>query len=150
MNKLATTSLAAAVMLTGVAGAATTSDAAGPAASGRTQHVTRLVIHQVESHPASDNHPVGVDRLRSLATHKIVGYDNFSGVFNPKNDDLRFWLSISLKGGLIDSVFNTNTSEKSFTGKITQGYGRYRNIAGTIHVRISDSGRAVYTLRYTL
>jgi hypothetical protein len=151
MTKLATSAVAAAVMLTGLAGASTSSDAARQtAAPGRSQHVMRVVEQSIESHPLSDDHPAGVERLRSVATHKIVGYESFSGVFNPATDQVRFWLGTALKGGLIDSYFNVNTGLQSFTGRIVRGYGKYRGIEGTIQVRMSDSGRTVYTLRYSL
>jgi hypothetical protein len=152
MKKFATTAVAAAVMLTGLAGSSTSSEAVAPTAAKRSQHVTRLLVHPIESHQLSDHHPAGVDRLRSLATHKIVGFESFSGVFNPKTDQLRFWLADALKGGTIVSYFNLNTETtgNTFTGRITHGSGRYRGIEGTIHVRNSDSGRTVYTLRYTL
>jgi hypothetical protein len=148
MEKKLATIAAAAVMLAGLAGASTPSGAAG--APARTQHVLRLVTQQIESHPVSEHHPVGVDRLRSAATHEIVGYEAFSGVFNPRNDHLRFWLDMALDGGMIDSYFSTNTTVTSFTGQITRGTGAYRGIDGTIHVQIHDSGRTVYTLRYTV
>jgi hypothetical protein len=150
MKKLATKVVAAAVMLTGLAGASTSSDAAGPTAPVRSQHVTRLVSHSIESHNVGDDHPVGVERLRSLATHKIVGYESFSGVFNPRTEQVRFWLGTALKGGLITSYFKTDIGVQRFTGRITHGTGRFRGIEGTFHVRISDSGRTVYTLRYRL
>ncbi len=89
-----------------------------------------------------------MDRLRSFATHEIAGYDNFAYVYHPNTDKLRFWLDISLKGGLIDSVFN-NHPMQTFTGRITHGSGRYRGIEGTIKVRHPGS-RTVYTLRYRL
>jgi hypothetical protein len=150
MGKRVAIVAAAAVMLAGLAGAATSSGAAGAAAPARSQHVLRLVTHQIESHPASENHPVGVDRLRSAATREIVGYEAFSGVFNPRNDHLRFWLDMALDGGMIDSYFSTNTTVTSFTGQIIHGTGAYRGVDGTIHVRIQPSGRTVYTLRYSV
>ncbi len=152
MKKFAATAAAGAVMLTGLAGSSTSWDAVGATAPDRSQHVKRLVLHSIESHSPRDNRFLGVDRLRYLATHKIAGYDNFAGVQNPRNDRLRFWLSISLNGGLIDSYFNTNPSPTltNFTGRITHGSGRFRGIEGTVHVRISDSRRTVYTLRYSL
>ncbi|MFC4785105.1 hypothetical protein ACT8ZV_11545 [Nocardioides sp. MAHUQ-72] len=154
MNKLATTAAAATIMLTGLTGASTSSGAAGPAAPApnRSQHVLRLLSEQIESHRLSDNHPAGVDRLRSLATHRIVGYESFSGVFEPKTDRLRFWLAAALKGGLIESYFDldTTTGSNRFSGRIIHGTGRYRGIQGTIRVRNSESGRTVYVLRYTL
>jgi len=152
MRKLATTSVAAAVLATGLAAASTTSDAAGPTAAQRTQHVMRLLVHQIESHPLGENHPAGADRLRFLASHKIAGYESFSGVFNPKTDRLRFWLADALEGGIIVSYFDLDTQKtgNTFTGRITHGTGRYSGIHGTLHVRNSDGGRTVYTLRYTL
>ena len=150
MKKLATTAAATAVMLTGLMGPSTASGTAEPTASAHDQHVKRLVSQSIESHNVGDDHPAGVERLRSLATHKIVGYESFSGVFNPRTDKVRFWLGTALKGGLITSYFNTNVGVQRFTGRITHGTGRYRGIEGTIDVRISDSGRTVYTLRYRL
>lgn len=150
MRKFATTATAAAVMLTGLAGASTSSDAAG--SGGPSPHVTRLVSVRIEGHKVGNNHSAGVDRLLSLATHKVVGYESFASHFNPKTDQLRFWLADALEGGIIVSSFNLNTEKtgNTFTGRITHGTGRYRGIHGTIHVRNSDSGRTVYTLRYTL
>ena len=114
--------------------------------------MTRLVVHEIEAHQVSDHHPVGVDRLRSPATHKIAGYESFSGVFDPDTHRLRFWLADALKGGMIVSYFDLDTDKtgNTFTGRITHGTGRYRGIEGRVHVRRSDSGRTVYTLRYTL
>jgi hypothetical protein len=152
MKKLATTAVAAAVMLTGLAGASTSSEATGPPAPAHSQHVKRLLSHNIEAHDLGDHHPAGVDRLRSLATHKIAGYESFSGVSNPKTHQLRFWLAAALRGGVIVSYFNLNTETTGnrFSGRITRGTGRYHGIEGTIHVRNSESGRTVYTLRYTL
>jgi hypothetical protein len=150
VKKFAATAIAAAILLTGLAGSSTSWYAVGASAPDRSQHVTRLVLHQIESHSPRTNRFLGVDRLRFLASHEIAGYDNFAGVFNPRNDRLRFWLDISLNGGLIDSYFDVNTAMTSFTGRITHGSGRFRGIEGTVHVRIYDSGRTVYTLRYNL
>jgi hypothetical protein len=139
-------------MLTGLAGASTSSDAAGPPAPARSQHVTRLLVQSIEARDVTDNHPAGADRLRSLATHEIVGYESFTGVNNPESNRLRFWLADALKGGVIISYFDLDTENtgNTFSGRITSGSGRYRGIEGTIHVRNSDNGRTVYTLRYTL
>src|SRR3954471_13389960 len=152
MKKFAVTAAAGALMLTGLAGASTSSDAVGAPAPDRSQHVTRLVLHSIESHSPRDNHFLGVDRLRFVATHEIAGYDNFAGLLNPTNDRLRFWLTISLDGGLIHSYFSSTPTAPptSFTGQILRGSGAYRGIEGSIHVRTSESGRTVYTLRYSL
>jgi hypothetical protein len=150
VKKFGATAVAAAVMLTGVAGSSTSSSAIGASAPDRSQHVTRLVLHPIESHSPRKDRFLGVDRLRFLATHEIAGYDNFAGVFNPRNERLRFWLDISLNGGLIDSFFHVDPEATRFSGRITHGSGRFRGIEGTVHVRHSASGRTVYTLRYSL
>ena len=85
----------------------------------------------------------------SVASHRIVGYDNFASHFNPSNDQLRFWLTLSLNGGLIDTFFNTPVTVTSFASQITHGSGRFRGIHGTMHARIHDNGRVVYTLKYS-
>ena len=150
MKKLAIAAIAAA-LLVGPAGAAAVSNASGTTAPERT-HVKRLVLHEIEGHSPAPDHFTGVDRLRSFATHRIAGYDNFSGVLNPKTDRLRFWLAISLKGGLIDSFFNVHAGGEihRFSGKITHGYGKFRGIEGRVHVRGSNTDRTVYVLRYRL
>ena len=152
MKKIATTATAAAVLLTGLAGASRSSDAAGTAAPEDREHVKRLVSQRIESHELDDRHPAGVDRLRSRATRRIVGYESFSGVVDPETGRLRFWLADALKGGVIVSYFNLDpeTTGNTFTGRITRGTGRYSGIEGTIHVRNRADGRTVYTLRYTL
>lgn len=152
MKKFATTATAAAVMLTGLAGASTSSDAAGPRGPGPSQHVTRLASIEIEGHKLGNNHSAGADRLRSLATHKVVGYESFSSHFNPKTNQLRFWLADALEGGIIVSYFDLDTEKTgdTFTGRITHGTGKFRGVEGTVHVRTSGNGRAVYTLRYTL
>jgi hypothetical protein len=149
MNKLATSAVAA-IMAAGLTAASASPDAAGTAAPERTQHVKRLVLHAVESHSPAPDKYLGVDRLRSLATHEIAGYDNFAGYTPHGTHRVRFWLSLSLTGGLIDSYFDTPGGAKTFSGRITHGSGRFRGIRGTIDVRIGDSGRTVYTLRYSL
>ena len=149
MKKLATMA-AAAVLVAGFAGASASSGAPGQAAPERSPHVTRLVLHAIEAHSAGPDQFVGVDRLRSPKTDKIAGYDNFASVSNPDTKRVRFWMALSLQGGLIDTYFNVPQGVKSFTGRIAGGSGRYGGALGTLHVRISDSGRVVYTLRYTL
>jgi hypothetical protein len=149
MKKLATTAIIAA-MLAGSTGASAVSDASSTTTPERTLHVKRLVLHPIESHKPAPGHYLGVDRLRSLATHKIAAYANWSGVRNPKTHRIPFWMAISLKGGLIDTAFNPPPDVQNFTGRITHGYGKYRGIKGTIKVRHSDTGRVVYILRYRL
>jgi hypothetical protein len=151
MRKFGTTT-AAVILLTCLVGATTTSDAAGTvAAQARHQHVMRFVLHVVESHQVGPHRNVGVDRLRSLGTHQIAGYDDFSSVFQPKSDHLRFWDAISLKDGLIDTYFNLQRiGSDRFSGRITHGYGKFRGIQGRLHVHDFPSGRTVYTLRYSL
>ena len=155
MRKLATTAAATALALTSLAGASAVSHAADAPArhattAARTQHVMRLLIHGLDSQQVGDHRNVGVDRLRSFKTRKVVGYDNFASVFNPKTDHLRFWLSISLDGGLIDSVFSTHVPTTHLTGPITHGSGKFRGIRGTIEVKFRPKAPNVYVLRYTL
>ena len=151
MKKFATTT-AAAILLTCLVGVTSTSDAAGTVtAQARSQHVMRFVLHAVQSNQVGPHRNVGVDRLRILGTSKIAGYDDFSSVFHPKTQHLRFWDAISLKDGLIDTYFNIQPiGSNRFSGRITHGYGKYRGIQGRLHVRQFPSGRTVYTLRYSL
>lgn len=150
MKKLAITAIVAA-MLAGSTGASAVSDATSTTAPERTLHVKRLVLHPIESRKPAPDHFFGVDRLRSLATHKIAGYANWSGVLNPKTERVRFWMPIALKGGLIDTAFNVPPGTGgNFTGRITHGDGKYRGVEGTIEVRNNGMGRVVYILRYRL
>jgi hypothetical protein len=156
VKKVATTAAAAAVILTGLTGPSTSSGAVLPtapasgSASARSQHVVRLSLRRVESRVPRYHHFLRVDRLRFLPSHKIAGYDNVASVFNPKKDRLRFWMSLTLDGGLIDTYFSLTPGPNRYHGQITGGSGKYRGIEGTVHVRNFDSGRTVYTLRYRL
>jgi hypothetical protein len=152
MRKPATTAVAGAALLGVVlAGASPSVHAAGATAPSRSQHVMRVKVQVIEVKAPTENHPIGVDRLRSLATGKIAGYDNWSALYNPGNDHLRFWMTLSLDGGTIDTYFSLTPGPSRFTGQILRGYGKYRGIDGTIHVRRSDTApRTVYTLRYML
>jgi hypothetical protein len=57
---------------------------------------------------------------------------------------------MALKGGMINSYYNTSLNTSGFTGRITGGTGAYRGIQGTVEVRYPGNGRAVYIIRYTL
>jgi hypothetical protein len=152
-----TTTAAAATILACLAGALSscstqTTDQAttGPTAtSDPTQHVTRVLEHGIEHHVPKPDHYLGVDRLRSPTTGKIVGYDNFAG-FSPNSNQLIFWMTLSLNGGLIDTYFHNHGNSKDFTGQITQGSGKYRGITGTIHVQPGQKGNTLLTLHYNL
>ena len=151
MRKLATTTAAVAVMLTGLAGASTSSDAADSSGPAPTEHVIRLVSVQIEAHKVAPNHSTGTDRLRFRGNHAIAGYESFSSHFHPKTDRLQFWLADALEGGIIMSYFDLDTSKAgdTFNGRITGGTGSYLGAEGTIHVRSNFHGRALYTLHYT-
>jgi hypothetical protein len=139
MNKFGT-GVATAVVLTGLAGTAVAADAA---AAQSKQHVIRLRASQLESHETTPNHFVGAERLRSPRTHKIVGYDSFFGVVNPKTNRLRNWQAFALQGGLINWFLSTTTARA--TGPITGGSGKFKGVKGSITV---IPKRNLYIVRY--
>ena len=150
MKKLATTAVAA-LALAGISGASVSSGAAGSDARERTHHVKRLVLKEVETHSPAQNQFLGADRYRSKATHEIVGYDSFTGSFDPDTGRVKFWSGISLRGGLIVTFVNTPAGDPTFTGRIVSGTGRYRGIEGTVFGRpMPEQSKALIILRYTL
>lgn len=63
-----------------LAGAAVLQDTA---TAETTMHTKKLILHEQDSHRVGKYDFVGTDRVRSAATRDVVGYDSFTGNFNP-------------------------------------------------------------------
>jgi len=145
MKKIA----AAVVALVTVAGLTSASVSSSTAAPDRTTHTKRFVLKEIASHDLGKNAFAGADRVRARASHKVVGFDSYTGRFHPKSGTVTIWVGIALSGGVIDGrvLF---TDENSFTGRIVGGSGKYKGVRGTIRGRSADHGRTFVTLRYRL
>jgi hypothetical protein len=145
MKKIA----AAAVALTTLAGLSSAAVSSSTAAPERAMHTKRFVLNEIASHNLGRYAFAGSDRIRSRGSGEVVGYDSYTGVFDPQAETLRVWVGVALKGGVINVRVNF-TEDNRFAGKILGGTGRYKGIDGTVTGRGVSSDRTFVTLRYTL
>ena len=114
-------------------------------------HVKRVVLHEIRAHQLGARSFAGVDRIRSRESGKIVGFDSFTGTFNPRTDRSRIWVGIALRGGTMQGRVSQRDESSRFRGLILNGTGTYRGARGSITGHsVDDSNRTVVTLRYTL
>jgi hypothetical protein len=140
MKKLALTA-GAVLVATALTGASTVSAAGDPKV-----HTKRFIAHESAGHAPSQYTFVGVEVDRH-AGH-IIGYNSFSGRFDPKTQDTALWLSFALKGGTIAGVIHFPQPGSLTSGQIRNGTGKYKGIDGTITERPVPGHRA--NTRYTL
>jgi hypothetical protein len=148
MKKIA----AAAVALAAVAGlssASASTSSSSTAAPERTTYTKKFVLTEIASRNLGQYEFAGSDRVMSRATHKVVGFDSFTGVFNPRTNTVRVWVGIALSGGIIDGRVMFRNDDR-FAGPITGGNGKYHDIRGTITGRSGGGNRTFVTLHYTL
>ncbi len=154
MNKLAATS-AALVAVSSLSGAAVLSSAAtatapGPAQVERATHTRKLVLNETASHNLGKTTFAGTDRIKSAATDKVIGYDSYTGRFNETTRKVVVHVALALRGGIMLGRVTFVGNSDEFTGKITQGSGKFDGVTGTIE-GVSPGGRKTFvTLRYTL
>jgi|KBSMisStandDraft_5_1062788.scaffolds.fasta_scaffold784255_2 hypothetical protein len=137
------TAAAAGLLATALAGAAPTS------ATGEAKlHTKRLVSVDIREHFADFRHLTGaaVDRQ---AGH-TVGYESFTGIFYPKRDRAKIWVTYALKGGSITTVEHINGAESRSSGAILRGTGKYKGITGTLTARqaLHNERKSYIVLKY--
>ena len=84
------------------------------------------------------------------ATHNIVGYDSFTGNFNPQSKRAVIQAAFSFKGGIIVVRAHLVGDSRKFTGRILHGTGVYSGIEGTVSGREGSHNRTFLTMTYTL
>jgi hypothetical protein len=63
---------------------------------------------------------------------KQIGSDVVDAVFNSKTQTFKISFAGALKGGIIYGAGKGSASTDKFTGKVTGGTGKYKNVTGTI------------------
>jgi len=149
----------AAVALAGVAaftGASAAPAAAPRVASGsedRVVHILRWKLTEIASHNAGRHGFVTADRIRSVRTGKIIGYDSVSGTFDPWTARARIDVAASLKGGILVARVHADfdSGDEVFRGPVLKGTGKFLGAKGKIWARpIGDGTRTRVKVRYHL
>lgn len=112
-------------------------------------HTKRFVLHETAAHDIGKYSSAGTDRLRSRATHDVVGFSTFTGHYFLKQDKAVFLGALALRGGIINVRVTFHGYDAHFRGPIPGGTRVYQGIPGTVFGR-QPSERGVVTLRYTL
>ena len=88
-------------------------------------------------------------RLDRQAGH-TVGYESFTGIFYPKRDRAKIWVTYALKGGSITTVEHINGAESRSSGAILSGTGKYKGITGTLTARqaLHNERKSYIVLKY--
>ena len=115
-----------------------------------TTHTKKLILHEQDSHRVGKYDFVGTDRVRSAATRDIVGYDSFTGNFNPQSKRAVIQAAFSFKGGIVVVRAHLVGDSRKFTGRILHGTGVYSGIEGTISGREGSHNKTFLTMTYTL
>lgn len=134
------------VTIPALAGSATLQDTA---TAGTTTYTKHLRLHETASHDLGKTHFAGTDKAWSRATGKVVGFDTFTGRFDPKTEKLFIQAAFAFKGGLL-LVRAHSVGDNHFRGQLTGGTGAFRGAQGTLAARGVGHGNMVVTLKYTL
>jgi hypothetical protein len=129
---------------TGSGGAATVNAAS---AASKVHHM-RFVVRPMAEHGTGHGTFVGTEVHRRHG--KVVGYDTFSGKFNPRTDKLLLRVALSRRGGLLFVRVTLGESPR-FTGKVTGGRGRFGGASGTVRgFSPEGSNKTFVRIRYHL
>lgn len=146
MKKLIATSVAALALTTLTASVLQPSEAAPQQ---RAQHVKRYVLHELAGHRVGPQSFAGADRITSRATHEVVGFDSYTGTYDPDTQRVVIRVGIALRGGTMEGVVRFRGDTRLFHGRILQGTGRFSDVSGTITGHDGRHGRTFVTLRYS-
>ena len=139
--------------VTGFAGAASAAPAEAPVSEARgAAHTLKWKLAELASHNLGGRDFAGADRIRSVRTGEIVGYDSITGRYFPRTNSARIDVAASVKGGIlvgrVRGEFSSN--DAVFRGRVLKGTGKFQGAEGTIVVRlVGNEGRALVTIRYT-
>ncbi len=80
-----------------------------------------------------------------------VGFDVLSGRFNPATEQVKIYIAIARRGGLLFGRVHS-TSDTTYAGKVTGGSGRFAGASGNItaHNGPVNDERTYVTIHYTL
>jgi hypothetical protein len=120
------------------------------AAADTKMHTMTFVAHTTESLDIAENTFIGADTDKRNG--KVVGYDSVTGFYDPSTDSVTVSVALALKGGIITIHFRQAGQSDTFTGRITGGTDKYKNIVGTVsgHSPNHSAELTFVTLRYYL
>jgi hypothetical protein len=130
-------------------GPASSAQATMPAAAAADEtHTRRLLLGELASHQAGRFAFVGADRVRSMRTHRVVGYDTYTGRFYPRTNKVVIQVAITFRGGILVGRVAQKATGNRFEGRILKGTGKYSGVHGTINGYSPERGRTRVTLHY--
>ncbi len=121
----------------------------GSAEAAPVTHTYKFVAISDKGHNLGRNGFVGteVDRVRG----HVVGYDLLSGIYNPATQNVKIYVAVTRRGGMIFGRVH-NTSQTTYAGRITGGSGKFAGAKGTVTAKNAprDNNKTFVTLHYTL
>ena len=108
-------------------------------------------LNEIASHEVGRHGFVTADRIRSVRTGKIVGYDSVSGEFDPATNKVVIDVAFSVRGGILVARVRADfdSDEAVFRGPVLKGTGRFAGAEGTIAAKpVGDGGRTLVTIGY--
>lgn len=82
---------------------------------------------------------------------RLVGYDLISGIYDPSTRQVKIYVAIARKGGLIFARVHS-TSDTTYVGRVTGGSGRFKGAYGKLTARNAphNNDRTYITVHFTL
>lgn len=140
---VAMTTLSGAAALPGTVAPPSTSTAAS------TAHTRHFVLHQTGSHGVGRYRFVGTDKIKSKSSGEVVGFDSYTGKYDPTAQTAVLDVALSLKGGIIVGRVALGFHTEHFAGRILKGSGKYQGVEGTITGRdVPRSKKTYVTIQY--
>jgi len=148
---LAAVALVAVTAFAGTSAAPAAAPTGAPGSHDRAVHVLRWKLNEIASHNVGRHGFVTADRIRSIRTGKIIGFDSVSGKFHPQTARARIDVAASLKGGILVARVHADfdSGDEVFYGPVLKGTGKYLGAKGTIKAKpIGDGTRTLVTIRW--
>jgi hypothetical protein len=133
--------LAAAALVAGVGGAATTL----PASASQKAHTLRFNSFTIAGPGLGPGNFAGaeIDKRKG----DVIGYDSVTDKLDRTTHVLRVYVAFALRGGILHVAGHQRAGV--FTGRVTGGSGRFKGASGTVHgTQLTGHRKVVIT--YTL
>jgi hypothetical protein len=146
-KKLAIGAVAALIGSTAISGAALVSTAD---ASSVTRHI-KFVATSDRNHGLGRVSFTGTEIERNHG--RFVGYDVITGTFHPSTEQVKIYIAISRKGGMLfGRVHSLRGDDSRYSGVVTGGSGRFAGATGTIKAQNAphNDSRTFVDILYTL
>jgi hypothetical protein len=139
----------AGLVAAGVVVAGTTTAVAVQASAAPTPHTLKFTAISLADHNLGKTHFSGaeVDKRKG----KVIGYDVFTGTFDPATNKVKLQVALGIKGGFLLLDLDPTTGIR-FTGTVAGGTGKFAGATGTIkaHSPSQNSNKTFVTIHYTL